>query len=90
MLNNNHFKLLKESDYHDFDYENDEYFDYDYQDCFDYGDFIRIDYTTDKNGLVDWSDEIPLSVKRNKKIEQLFSKEDFINNISLFWPKNGK
>lgn len=85
MLNSKHFNLLKESDYHDFDfdYENELTFDYDYLDCYDY-----IDYTTDKNGLVDWSDEIPLSVKRNKKIEQLFSKEDFINNISLFWPND--
>ena len=79
MLNSKHFNLLKESDYHDFD------FDYENEISFDY-----IDYTTDKNGLVDWSDEIPLSVKRNKKIEQLFSKEDFVNNISLFWPKNDK
>jgi len=78
-------KELEETDYYDFsyesywDYENESYFDYSY-----YGD--EISYERLENGLVDWSEEIPVAVKRQHKIDQILNEvEDYSNNIGSFW-----
>jgi hypothetical protein len=79
-------KELEETDYFDYyfswEYENESYFDYDYD---YYGDYIS--YERLENGLVDWSQEIPVAVKRQHKIDQILGNiEDCSNNIAIFWP----
>ena len=86
MLTHKEIKELEETDYYDFgyesyyDYENEFYFDYDY-----YGD--EISYERLENGLVDWSEEIPIAIKRQHKIDKILGNiEDYSNNIAIFWP----
>lgn len=79
-MNHNQRKILEEQDFWvwDFDYENESNFDYYY-----------ISYDRLENGLVDWSEEIPQSVKRQHKIDQILNEdlEDTDNNLGKFWPK---
>lgn len=79
-MNHNQRKILEEQDFWvwDFDYENENNFDYYY-----------ISYDRLENGLVDWSEEIPQSVKRQHKIDQILNEdlEDTNNNLGKFWPK---
>jgi hypothetical protein len=83
-MNHKQRQILEDQDYwiYDFDYENELWFDYHHE---DYISYERLD-----NGLVDWSEEIPQSVKRQNKIDQILNDnlEDNLNNIGKFWPKN--
>ncbi len=83
-MNHKQRQILEEQDYwiYDFDYGNE--IEYEYYDSY------HISYQRLESGLVDWSDEIPQSVKRQNKIEQLLNDnlEDNLNNIGKFWPKN--
>jgi len=82
-MNHKQREILEEQDYWvwDFDYENESNFDY----HMDY----YISYDRLENGLVDWSEEIPQSVKRQHKIDQILNEdlEDTDNNLGKFWPK---
>lgn len=79
-MNHKQREILEEQDFWvwDFDYENESNFDYYY-----------ISYDRLENGLVDWSEEIPQSVKRQHKIDQILNEdlEDTDNNLGKFWPK---
>ena len=83
-MNHKQRQILEEQDYwiYDFDFGNE--IEYEYYDSY------YISYQRLESGLVDWSDEIPQSVKRQNKIEQLLNDnlEDNLNNIGKFWPKN--
>jgi hypothetical protein len=86
-MNHRLLKLLEEDPeyfYYDFDYECD------CPQCSpnSCNNYI-ISYEVHEGGLVDWSDEIPNSVKRQKKIDDILNndQEDFRNNLEKFWPK---
>jgi hypothetical protein len=78
-------KELEETDYYDFSYES--YWDYENESNFDYSYYeYEISYERLENGLVDWSEEIPVAVKRQHKIDQILNEvEDYSNNIGSFW-----
>lgn len=73
--------------------EDEGFFDYDYWDddpCFFFHfDFSSVDYSIDKQGFVDWTIEIPISIKRLRRIESLLNPQatDTSNKISHYWPK---
>jgi hypothetical protein len=79
-MNHKQREILEDGGQFDWwDYENESYFDYSY-----YGD--EISYERLENGLVDWSEEIPVAVKRQHKIDQILNEvEDYSNNIGSFW-----
>ena len=85
-MNHKQRKILEDNDYFDYWY----YWDYENELEFSYDDSYYISYKRLENGIVDWSDEIPQSVKRQSKIDQILNDnlEDNINNIGKFWPKN--
>jgi len=82
-MNHRQREILEDQDYwvYDFDYENELVFE-------DYDDYY-ISYERLESGLVDWSDEIPQSVKRQHKIDQILNEnlEDNSYNLGKFWPK---
>jgi len=82
-MNHKQREILEDQDYwvYDFDYENELGFEY-------YDDYY-ISYERLESGLVDWSDEIPQSVKRQHKIDQILNEnlEDNSYNLGKFWPK---
>jgi hypothetical protein len=73
--------------------EDEGFFDYDYWDgdpCpLFHSDFSSVDYSIDEQGFVDWSIEIPISIKRLRRIEGLLNPQalDISNKISHYWPK---
>ncbi len=83
-MNHKQREILEDQDYwvYDFDYENELGFEY-------YDDYY-ISYERLESGLVDWTEEIPQSVKRQHKIDQILNDnlEDNLNNLGKFWPKN--
>jgi hypothetical protein len=87
-MNSKQINILKEGGLYDwdhyfyYDYENELGFEYDYWDSY-------ISYERLENGLVDWSDEIPISVKRQSKIDEILNNNltDNTNNLGKFWPK---
>lgn len=87
MMNHDQREILEDGDYFNdyWDYyDNEHWFDYNY-----YGDDVT--YETDENGLVDWSEEIPVAVKRQHKIDEIlgnFDDVDKSNSLDKFWPKN--
>lgn len=85
-MNHKQRKILEDNDYFDYWY----YWDYENELEFPYDDSYYISYKRLENGLVDWSDEIPQSVKRQSKIDQILNDnlEDNINNIGKLWKKN--
>lgn len=82
-MNHRQREILEDQDYwvYDFDYENELGFEY-------YDDYY-LSYKRLESGLVDWSDEIPQSVKRQHKIDQILNEnlEDNSYNLGKFWPK---
>lgn len=82
-MNHKQREILEDQDYwvYDFDYENELGFEY-------YDDYY-LSYKRLESGLVDWSDEIPQSVKRQHKIDQILNEnlEDNSYNLGKFWPK---
>lgn len=84
-MNHKQRKILEDNDYFDYWY----YWDYENELEFSYDDSYYISYKRLENGIVDWSDEIPQSVKRQSKIDQILNNnlEDNINNIGKFWPE---
>ena len=82
-MNHKQREILEDQDYwvYDFDYENELGFEY-------YDDYY-LSYKRLESGLVDWSDEIPQSVKRKHKIDQILNEnlEDNSYNLGKFWPK---
>ena len=86
MMNHKQREILEDGgqfDWWDY-YDNEHWFDYNY-----YGDDVT--YETDENGLVDWSEEIPVAVKRQHKIDEIlgnFDDYDKSNRLDKFWPKN--
>ena len=86
MMNHKQREILEDGgqfDWGDY-YDNEYWFDYNY-----YGDDVT--YETDENGLVDWSEEIPVAVKRQHKIDEIlgnFDDDDKSNRLDKFWPKN--
>jgi hypothetical protein len=84
-MNHKQRELLEDGGYFDWwdywDYENEDDFNYYYDDY--------IDYERLENGLVDWSEEVPQSVKRQHKIDQILNEnlEDNSYNLGKFWPK---
>jgi len=86
-MNSNQIKILKDGGYFDYDWY---YFDdYENENDFDYQMDYYVSYDRLENGLVDWSEEIPQSVKRQHKIDQILNQnlEDTDNNLGKFWPK---
>jgi hypothetical protein len=81
-MNHRQIKLLQDNDHCDWYY----YWDYENEIFFDYEDYY-ISYTT-KNGLVDWSDEIPLAVKRSNLIDKILknSSDNQCNSLENYWP----
>jgi hypothetical protein len=49
-----------------------------------------INWKTSKDGLVDWSDEVPKSIKRLKKLEEILNNktDSYKNTIDNYWPKS--
>jgi hypothetical protein len=85
-MNHDQREILEDGDYFDNDYwdyyEYEHYFDYGY-----YGDDVS--YERKENGLVDWSEEIPVAVKRQHKIDEILGNiDDKSNSLDKFWPKN--
>jgi hypothetical protein len=83
-MNHKDIKILKDNDYEDYEY----WWDYENESDFSYDEYY-ISYNRLENGLVDWSEEIPQSVKRQHKIDQVLNNnlEDNDNNLGKFWPK---
>lgn len=81
-MNHSQRKILDDNDFWIFE---DDYYYY----VESYDDYY-ISYTRLENGLIDWSEEIPQSVKRQNKIDKLLNEnlEDNLNNLGKFWPKN--
>jgi len=86
-MNHKDIKILKDNGYEDYEY----WWDYENESDFDYDGEYFISYNRLENGLVDWSEEIPQSVKRQHKIDQVLNnnlEDDTDNNLGKFWPKN--
>lgn len=82
-------KELEDTDFFDLYYDllYFDSWDYENENEFDYDQIYDVNYKIDKDGLVDWSDEIPVSIKRQHKIDQILNgTEDYSNNIGSFWP----
>jgi len=49
-----------------------------------------INWKTSKDGLVDWSDEVPKSIKRLKKLEEILNNktDSYKNTIDNYLPKS--
>lgn len=69
-----------------------EYPEYEDEIMHSYHDYeIYISYERLENGLIDWSEEIPQSVKRQYKIDQILGQSlDIKNDIGKFWPNDKK
>ena len=82
-MDHNQREILEDGGYFDYwdYYEYEHWFEYDY-----YGDYVS--YERMENGLVDWSEEIPVAVKRQHKIDEILGNlDDNDNNLEKFWPK---
>jgi hypothetical protein len=85
-MNSKQINILEEGGLYDWDHY--DYYDYENELGFDYWDSY-ISYERLENGLVDWSEEIPVAVKRQHKIDQILNDNltDNTNNLGKFWPK---
>lgn len=85
-MKSSEIKMLEEEDFFYYDYWDDYYYQDD--DHF-HSEFSKVDYSIDENGLVDWTIEIPVSIKRLRRIESLLNPQatDTSNKISHYWPK---
>ena len=81
-MKSSEIKLLEEEDYFF-----DDFVYYFFQD--DYSIDEMIDYSIDEMGLVDWTTEIPITIRRLKKIESLLNPKEIelVNKLEHFWPK---
>ena len=76
----------------DFGYH-DPWWDYYMYDNYYYFDYFNDDedFTTDENGLVDWSEHMSTHLKRQHKLDEILgSSLDIRNNIGKFWPNDRK
>jgi len=82
-VNYKQIKLLLDNDFFYFD---EDYYIYnielEYLEC-------QINWKTTQNGLVDWSEEVPKSIKRLKKLEEILNPEisSTKNTLEKYWPK---
>ena len=84
-MKSSEIKMLEEEDFLHYDCWNDYYYQ---DDDYFHSEFSKVDYSIDENGLVDWSIEIPVSIKRLNRIEIILNQEiDLSNKIGHFWPK---
>jgi len=82
-VNYKQIKLLLDNDFFYFD---EDYYIYDIE--FEYLE-SQINWKTSQNGLVDWSEEVPKSIKRLKKLEEILNPEisSTKNTLEKYWPK---
>ena len=82
-MNYKQIKLLLDNDFFYFD---EDYYIYDIE--FEYLE-SQINWKTSQNGLVDWSEEVPKSIKRLKKLEEILNPEisSTKNTLEKYWPK---
>jgi len=82
-VNYKQIKLLLDNDFFYFD---EDYYIYDIE--FEYLE-SQINWKTSQNGLVDWSEEVPKSIKRLKKLEEILNPEisSTKNTLDKYWPK---
>ncbi len=82
-MNYKQIKLLLDNDFFYFD---EDYYIYDIE--FEYLE-SQINWKTSQNGLVDWSEEVPKSIKRLKKLEEILNPEisSTKNTLDKYWPK---
>ena len=83
-MNYKQIKLLLDNDFFYFD---EDYYIYDIE--FEYLE-CQINWKTSQNGLVDWSEEVPKSIKRLKKLEEILNPEisSAKNTLDQYWPKS--
>jgi hypothetical protein len=83
-VNYKQIKLLLDNDFFYFD---EDYYIYDIE--FEYLE-CQINWKTSQNGLVDWSEEVPKSIKRLKKLEEILNPEisSAKNTLDQHWPKS--
>lgn len=83
-MNYKQIKLLLDNDFFYFD---EDYYIYDIE--FEYLE-CQINWKTSQNGLVDWSEEVPKSIKRLKKLEEILNPEisSAKNTLDQHWPKS--
>jgi len=83
-VNYKQIKLLLDNDFFYFD---EDYYIYDIE--FEYLE-SQINWKTSQNGLVDWSEEVPKSIKRLKKLEEILNPEisSTKNTLDQYWPKS--
>ena len=83
-MNYKQIKLLLDNDFFYFD---EDYYIYDIE--FEYLE-SQINWKTSQNGLVDWSEEVPKSIKRLKKLEEILNPEisSAKNTLDQYWPKS--
>ena len=83
-MNYKQIKLLLDNDFFYFD---EDYYIYDIE--FEYLE-SQINWKTSQNGLVDWSEEVPKSIKRLKKLEEILNPEisSAKNTLDQHWPKS--
>lgn len=85
-MNYDQRKILDEGDY--FDREYLYYIDWYEYDYYYYYFDVDVTFRTLSNGLVDWSDEIPIFIKRHRKIDEILGNlNDKSNRLGNFWPK---
>jgi len=85
-VNFKQIKILLDNDFFLFE---EDYYLYNIEIEYDYSR-ESINWKTSKDGLVDWSDEVPKSIKRLKKLEEILNNktDSYKNTIENYWPRS--